>query len=211
MSTHPFVLLAQQTQSSASLRSSFRLSGQSHSGSGLTTGTASPGPSQEEPRRHTGRRLARLDSSVAQRSPLSLEPSSSPETGRVEPAGQSRTRERRTSSPPLVRLASSTPGCVSRRPRRSSSTSGPAARGATTRPPLSRRCRPSEVTPVQPVIPGGRVGRIHPPRPASLDVPAEPFQTGPLLPSGVRRSARLPSSQPRPRLTEPPLPPSPLF
>ena len=198
LSTHPVVLLSPQTQNPASLRSSFRLSGQSYPGSGLTSGTASPGPSQE-PRRHTGRRLARLDSSVAQHTPLSLEPSSSPETGRVESAGLSRTRERRSSSPPLVRLASTTPGCLVRQPGRSSSASGPVARGAATRPPLSRRSHSSEVTPVQPAIPGGRVGWIHPPRPASLDVPAGSLQTGPLLPS----------SQPRPRLAEPPLPPSP--
>ena len=184
------------------MRSSFRLSGQSSPGSGLIPGTVPPGPSQEEPRRCTGKRLARLATSVAQSAPFSLEPSSSPESGRVEPAGQSRTNERRSPSPHLVRLASSTPGCVIRRPGQPSSASGPTARGATTRPSRSRRRRSSEVTPVLPVVPGGRVDRIHPPRPALLDVPAGPSQVGPLLPSGVRRSARLPSSQP-------PLPPSP--
>ena len=79
--------LLPQCSSSAPRRRSFRLSGQPLPGPGLTTGTATPSPSPE-PGRLTGRRPARLPSSVAQRATSPSEPAAS---------------RRRSLSPPLVR------------------------------------------------------------------------------------------------------------
>ena len=119
LSTHLVVLLSLQAPSSAVTRSSFRLLGQPDSGLGLSPGAASPDLSPE-PRRWTGKRLTRLNSSVAQRVPSPLELSSSPETGRVEPVGLSRRRRR---SPPASRSA---------------------AHGEAVGPPLLKRSRPPE-------------------------------------------------------------------
>ena len=79
--------LIPQCSSSAPRRRSFRLSSQPLTGSGLSTGAAVPSPSPEIGRL-TGRRPARLPSSVAQRATSPLEPAAS---------------RRRSLSPPLIR------------------------------------------------------------------------------------------------------------